>query len=58
MAHGTAQHEEMEDGVHVRTFVERIEQRSGDVAYSLGNNPYYCMGAYRIHQRFEGNQYN
>ena len=39
MADGAGEDEEVEDGVHEGTVVERVEQGSSDVADALGDNP-------------------
>ena len=48
----------MEDGMHVGAFVEGIEQGTSDVAYTFADDPTDGMGAYRIHQRLEGYEYD
>ena len=48
----------MEDGVHVGALVERIEQRSGDVACPFADNPSHGMRTHGVHQRLEGDQYH
>lgn len=49
VAHRSPQNKEMEDGMHVRAFVEGIEQSTGDVAHSFSDNPTDGMGADGIH---------
>ena len=49
VAHRSPQNKEMEDGVHVRAFVEGIEQSAGDVAHSFADNPTDGMRADGIH---------
>lgn len=58
MAHRAAQHEEVENGMHVGAVVEGIEQGTGDVADSFADNPTHGMRADGIHQGFEGYQYD
>ena len=53
VANGSAQNKEMEDGMHVRTLVEGIEQGSGDVADSFADVPTHGMRADGIHQCFD-----
>ena len=49
VAHRSPQNKEMEDGMHVWTLVEGIEQSAGDVAHSFADNPTDGMRADGVH---------
>ena len=58
VAHGATQNEEVEDGMHIGAFVQRVEQRSGNVTGPFTDNPTHGMRTHGIHQWLEGDQYD
>lgn len=57
MADGAEEDEEMEDGVHVAAVVERVEDGSGDVADTLGDNPHHGGGGHAGQQGLERHEH-
>jgi len=47
----------MEDSVHVATTAKGVEQRAGDIAHTLGDDPYNRGCTHRIDQRLEGDEH-
>ena len=56
MADTTSKDEEVENGVHITTVPEGIEQRTGDIAHTLCNDPDDGGRADGIHQRLKGDK--
>ena len=56
VADGASEYEEMEDAVHVASFVETVEGSASDVAHAFGDNPDDGCGAHIVNERFEGHK--
>ena len=57
VADAAGENKEMEDSVHVAATTKGIEQRTGDIAHTLCNDPDDRRRTHRIDQWLEGNQH-
>ena len=54
VADAASENEEVEDAVHVLPLIETVEQGTGDVADTLGHNPYNGCRGNAVDERLEG----
>ena len=57
VADAAGEDKEMEDGVHVATTAKGVEQRAGDIAHTLGDDPDDRRRTHRIDQGLESDEH-
>ena len=57
VADAAGKNKEMEDSVHVATTAKGVEQRAGDIAHTLGDDPDDRRSTHGIDQRLEGDEH-